>query len=62
MIKDCTKKDLEATKIRLELLQQQKGDILHLKNQGVDTTAFEEFIDQMMNDEYTIHSYYAQRF
>lgn len=61
MLKDITNKELEHTDVRLELLQQQKGDVITLKEQGVDTTLLEEFIDEMMNDEYTIRSYYASR-
>ena len=61
MLKDITNKELEHTDVRLELLQQQKRDVITLKEQGVDTTLLEEFIDEMMNDEYTIRSYYASR-
>lgn len=61
MIKNENNTKVEQSDIRLELLQQQKGDMLFLKQNGVDTSVFEELIDEMMNDEYTIRSHYLAR-
>lgn len=55
---EITLKDVEEVDIRLELMQQQQGDLLYLEEQGIDTTPFQRFLDDMISDESMIKAHY----